>query len=91
MSYLGKNNVRIALGALGLLGALFTVAWVPLACMALLAVRFRAWEVLGIGLLVDFLWLPTGSFFFPLPLFSIAGLFLVWGPEPLRTQFLLFP
>jgi hypothetical protein len=55
--------------------------------MAILAVRFRAWEVLAVGALVDLLWLPAGLT--PLPLFTLAALILVWGLEPLRNEFLL--
>jgi hypothetical protein len=56
--------------------------------MGLLAFRFRAWEVMVLGMFIDFLWLPGGTFIAPLPLFTIAGLILVWGLEPLRSEFL---
>jgi len=83
------HHARPALCALGILGAIFAPPWLPLLCMALLALRFRAWEVLLIGLFVDFLWLPTGSFLYPLPLFTFVGIVLVWGLEPLRAEFLV--
>lgn len=73
----------------GILGAIFAPPWVPLIAIGLLALRYPAWEVLVIGAWVDFLWLPSGSFIDPLPLFTIAALVLVWGLEPLRNEFLL--
>ncbi len=76
------------MGVIGLLGTIFAPPWVPLIAVAVLALRFRAWEVPVIGLMMDFLWLP-GSFFYPLPLFTIASIILVWGLEPLRNEFLV--
>jgi len=54
--------------------------------MGLLAFRYPAWEVLFIGLLTDFLWMP--GLFSQLPIFTLAALVLVWGLEPLRKEFL---
>ncbi|KKW45112.1 MAG: hypothetical protein UY94_C0003G0011 [Parcubacteria group bacterium GW2011_GWA2_56_21] len=81
--------MRVSLFVAGVLGAIFFPPWVPLVCMGALALRFRAWEVIILGMLVDFLWLPSGAFFGTLPLFTIAGLILAWGLEPLRSEFLL--
>lgn len=56
--------------------------------MGVLALLFRSWEVVVIGLFSDLVWLSGGvgeSF----PLFFIAGLVLAWGFEPLRNE--LFP
>jgi len=76
---------------MGVLGAIFFPPWVPLLSMGLLAVRFRAWEVIVLGMLVDFLYVPAGTLSEALPLFTIAGLVLVWGLEPLRNEFLIQP
>jgi len=78
---------RHLLAVAGILGAIFAPPWLTILCMGLLAFRYPAWEVLFIGLLTDFLWMPPG-FFSPLPIFTITALILVWGLEPLRKEFL---
>ncbi len=81
--------MRTLLATLGVLSAIFAPSWVTIICMGASAFRYPAWEVLFIGLLTDFLWLPPG-FLHPLPIFTISALVLVWGLEPLRKEF-LFP
>ncbi len=88
MLYLG-NTTRCILALLGFLSAIFFPPYVPLAVMGLLALRFRAWEVLLIGLCIDFVWLPAGLSLHPLPLFTIGAFILVWALEPIRKEFLL--
>ena len=88
MLYPLETYVRVGVTLAGLLGALFAPWWVPLICMLLLSLRFSAWEVPFIGLLVDFLWLP-GDKTFAIPIFMLAGIVLVWVASPLRKQFLL--
>lgn len=83
------NSIRVLLFALGVLGALFAPFWVPLMCMLLLSMRFRAWEVLFLGLLIDFLWLPSVGYLHPVPLFTVGSILLVWALEPLRREFLV--
>ena len=56
--------------------------------MVLLAVRYRAPEVLALGLIMDLLWLPD-TVLSTAPLFTLGALLLVWGLEPLRNEFLL--
>ncbi len=75
------------LALVGVFGAILAPWWIPVACMVLLSVRFRAWEVPFIGLLIDLLWRAPSSFH-TLPLFTILGVVLVWIFEPMRTQFL---
>ena len=91
MSFLPVASIRIALGVAGIAGALIVAPWVTLLVMIILALRYRAWEVLILGLLVDLLWFTPGSVegFTLLPLFTFAGLALVWGFEPLRREFLI--
>lgn len=79
--------VRCALALTGFVAAVVATPWVVLIVMGLLALRWRAWEVLAIGLWMDLLWLP-GIFFSHLPLFTLAAIALVWGFEPLRREFL---
>jgi len=81
-----ETKIRFIVGAVGIVGAFFLPWWVPLVCMAALALRYPAWEVLVIGLVMDMLWLPGNGF--ELPVFLIAGIVLVWICAPLRNQFL---
>lgn len=79
-------KIRTLVALAGLLGAFFAPWWVPLVCMGVLALRYPAWEVLFIGLVMDLLWLPGGAF--EVPVFLIAGIVFVWICAPLRSQFL---
>jgi len=81
-----ETKVRFAVGAVGIAGAFFLPWWVPLACMIGLSLRYPAWEVLVIGLVMDLLWLPGQGF--EIPVFLLAGIALVWICAPLRQQFL---
>lgn len=83
------KELRIILAFIGFIGVIFLPPWVPLVCIVLLALRFRAWEAILIGAFMDFAWLPSGTLIHSLPLFSIAALLIVWGFEPLRAQFLV--
>ena len=81
-----ENNIRVFLFLLGLWGALFGPWWLALVSIILLSLRFRAWEVLVLGLLVDLLWLPAGWHW---PYFLITSIVVVWVFEPLRKELLL--
>ena len=72
----------------GFLGVVIGLVWLPLVAMILLAVRYRAWEIVIIGLLLDFAWQPLGPFVSALPVFTVVSIILVWIFEPIRTQFL---
>lgn len=92
MSFLSAGSFRFALGFFGLLSALFAPPWVPLLAMAVLALGFTAWEVPFIGLIIDFSWhVPTAaeSWIGMIPLFTVAGVLLMWSFEPLRREFLV--
>jgi hypothetical protein len=80
-----ENSIRIFLSCLGLYAVLFGPSWLIVVPMLLLSMRFRAWEVIALGLLADFLWLPG----LHLPLFLIAGICIVWVFEPLRRELLV--
>ena len=82
---LAENNFRIGLTLLGVMAAIFGPAWFTLVPMVLLSMRFRAWEVIVLGLLTDFLWLPG----LRLPLYLVAAIVIVWVFEPLRKELLL--
>ena len=80
-----ENSIRVALSCLGLGGAVFGPAWLPIVPMVLLSMRFRAWEVIVLGLITDFLWLPG----IRPPLYLLAAIAIVWAFEPLRKELLL--
>ena len=81
--------MRHVLAIIGFVGSLVLAPWVPIACIILLAVRYRAWEAILLGAFIDLLWLPTGIGWHTLPSFTIAAIVIVWGFEPLRAQFLI--
>lgn len=86
-----SNKFRGGLAVLGVIGAVAMPPWVPLLAMVALSLRFAAWEVITIGALMDLLWLapPAGDGFgIGLPLFTLVGLALTWGLEPLRSELL---
>ena len=82
------SKLRIAIGTIGFLSALFITPWVCFVCMILLSLRYRAIEVIVLGLLIDLLWIPGTPFIDAFPFFTIAAIVLVWGLEPLRLEFL---
>jgi hypothetical protein len=81
------NNMRLSLVIAGLFSAFFAPWWVTVFFMIALSVRYRAWEVLVLGLLMECLWLPAG--FGHLPVFMLASILIVWIFEPLRDQLLV--
>lgn len=82
------NSLRIFISALGFVSAFLAPPWVTFICIVLLALRWRAAEAIVIGLIVDLMWLPAGSFFETVPLFTLSSILLVWVLEPLRLEFL---
>jgi len=80
--------LRIIIAVTGFLGAIFWPWWIPAICIVLLALRFRAWEAIVLGLFMDLLWLSSGSFFHGFPVFTIGAILVVWALEPLRVEFL---
>ena len=81
-----ETKIRLLIAGVGLLGAFFAPWWVPLICMLALSLRYPAWEVPLIGLVVDMLWLPGDGFHYPV--FTLVGIVFVWLCAPLRAQFL---
>lgn len=81
-------TIRIVLASFGYISALVGVPWLTALCIVLLALRFRAWEAVLLGLCMDFLWLPMQFSVYTLPYFTIGALLIVWLFEPLRAQFL---
>ncbi len=81
-----ENNIRILLFVFGIYAALYGPWWLPAVPIALVSLRFRAWETMILGLFIDLLWLPAGVH---IPLYTITAIALVWAFEPLRKELLL--
>jgi hypothetical protein len=79
---------RPFIALVGFLGAIFFTPWISALCIVVLAVRFRSWEAILLGLFVDLLWLPPDSVLHGLPLFTLGAVLIVWAFEPLRSEFL---
>jgi len=77
--------IRALLLFAALLCVVFAPPWAPLILIGILSLRFNAWEALFVGMTMDLVWLP-GTFFYPLPLFTLASFLIVWGLEPLRRE-----
>jgi hypothetical protein len=80
--------MRLALVSVALIGVVAGLVWLVAASMILLAFRYRAWEVVLIGFLLDFAWQPAGAITVAFPLFTAASVVIVWAFEPVRAQFL---
>jgi len=80
--------VRIFLSAIGYMSAIVGIPVVAAVCVFALALRYRAWEAIVLGLFMDFLWLPTDLSLYTFPYFTFGALIVVWLFEPLRAQFL---
>ena len=89
MWFLSKNStlLRTVLVLVALIGVIVGPPWLPLLCMILISLRWAAWDVLLIGLLEDFLWMPD-TVLQGIPFYTITALILVWGLDPLRREFL---
>lgn len=80
--------LRLILGASAFLSLIFFTPVVALFSALVLVLLYRAWEVLLIGLIADFLWMPaTGTWHF-VPFCTLLGILMVWLAEPLRSAFL---
>ncbi len=84
-----QQYVRVAVAVFGILSVFILPWWIPMVCVTILALRYRAWEAILIGVLIDLAWLPSAPSIHTLPIFTIASIIIVWGLEPLRAQFLL--
>ncbi|OHB19459.1 MAG: hypothetical protein A2854_00630 [Parcubacteria group bacterium RIFCSPHIGHO2_01_FULL_56_18] len=93
-TYYRFSKLRIVLAAACFLSVVFAPWWVAALCALLLCLRFRAWEVIIAGILMDLYWMPFSvSFasFDSIPLATIVSIALVFGLEPLRRQLLVGP
>jgi hypothetical protein len=79
---------RIILFIIGAGSAFIVSPWVTAVCAVILSLRWRAWEAVLLGFLVDVLWLPS-TFLYGLPLATLLALLIVWILEPLRNELLV--
>lgn len=88
MSSLNKTRALLT-GAL-IVSALIAPWYVSIIPMIVLALRWRAWEIVAVGLLIDLLWMPAPlTIVSALPLATCFAFFLVIVFEPLRRNLLL--
>ena len=80
--------IRLCIGIIGTVAAVFIAPWITAICIVALSVRYRAVEAIFLGALLDMLWLPHDSALFSFPVCTIISIILVWGFEPLRLEFL---
>lgn len=81
--------LRAFVAGISFASVLFASPWVPIVGAGILAVRFRAWEILILGALIDLLYVPPGGFFgIPIPATLVAFILLL-GLEPFRKKLLL--
>lgn len=87
MSIKGLTLFRIALASIGMVSVFVAPAWVPAVSALVLAIRWRAWEVLAIGALADLMWFPT-TILWGIPVATLLAVSLLWLLEPLRNELL---
>ncbi len=75
--------MHIALAIIAFASIIFFPPWVALMCAVLLSLRYRAWEVVVLGLCMDLAWHGGG-----LPYFMIICIAIVWILEPVRMRLL---
>lgn len=87
------RKIRIGLALLAFASAILGPWWLTLIFGILLAARFRAWEVIAVGILFDLLWIPVPETFslLSLPWGTLIAVALVFGFEPLRRRLLTGP
>jgi hypothetical protein len=80
--------MRTTLFLIGLASVFVGAWWITLGVGVILALRFRAWEVVLLGILVDVLYLPFASVY-GIPVATLGMLVMVWALEPVRSEFLM--
>lgn len=81
-------SVRTSLAILAVCTLILGPYWIAAIIAVALSVRYEAYEVFGLGLLADFLFVPMfGGVFVPVA--TLATLILVWGLSPVRRELLI--
>lgn len=83
------RSVRFLLGVVLFFAVLFGSAWVALPVAIALCLRWRAWEVIVLGVAWDLLWLPNGIAPESPPLATLIACLLVLGLEVFRRELLI--
>ena len=83
------SKLRVALALSCAVSALFFPWWVTLMCAFVLCLRYRAWEVVPIGVALDLMWQSDFSFSLQgLPLATLTAFALLLLFEPIRRELL---
>ncbi len=80
--------IRLALALFGFGSIFFLSPVFVVVVIIILSLRYRAWETLFMGLLMDFMWAPSGSMLMLIPFATLLSIFIVWALEPLRSELL---
>jgi hypothetical protein len=82
------NKIRLVLWGLLVASTFVLPWWLTLGIALILAIRFAAWEIVPVGMYMDFIALPVEhALIFPYA--TLAAIFLVIALEPLRRQLLI--
>lgn len=79
-------SLRVVVGTIGLVGVFFLPWWVPIVCAVVLALRYAAFEIVVIGLLMDLTWFTADVGMYPFC--AVGSVVLLWLLTPLREQWL---
>ncbi len=86
------SKLRIALALFGFVSVFFLPAWVTLTCIVALAIYYRSFEAIILGLLMDLVWfapsLGESGFLQSMPVYTLLAILAVWLLEPLRLEFM---
>lgn len=81
------SKIRVALGALTFISGLFFPWYITLVFAVAVSVRYPAWELVGIAVILDLFWMPA-SLPYAFPYMTLSALALLMVFEPLRKQLL---
>lgn len=79
------NRVRLIGALAGFVSAIVAPPWVTVVIIVALSLRYRAPEVIVMGLITDLAWLPHGGEHV-FPIFTLIAIIIAWGLEPLRVE-----
>ena len=82
-------RTRLLIDCACLVSVIFLPIWVTLVLIVLTCFRFRAFEVMFFGLILDFLWTPVFLVLPTVPWFTLFSIAVVWILEPLRRELLM--
>lgn len=86
------ETVRVMLAVALFASVIFAPWWLALAIAFVLALRFRAWEVVAAGIFYDFIWMPdfvSFTSFESVPFATLIALIFIFALEPLRRRLLV--